>query len=115
MGHVVEHFQEIRKDDPNAKLDVSFILATHSAEHLSGKVDEIDTSAEVQGEKGNTVRMVVSFPQQDLKRLVKDPANDLKIGADAKAKVICGQRAVGYVLLHDLFEFIQSRILFRLF
>ncbi|MDZ4659648.1 MAG: biotin/lipoyl-binding protein [Bythopirellula sp.] len=114
MGHVVEYFQELRQKDPNAKLEVSFILATHSAEHLSGTVEEIDTSAEVQGEKGNTVRMIVSFPQEDLKRLVKDPANELKVGADAKAKVMCGQRAVGYVLLHDLFEFVQSRILFRL-
>lgn len=115
MGHVVRHFQELRKKDPNAKLDVSFILATHSAEHLNGQVEEIDTSAEVQGEKGNTVRMIVSFPQEDLKRLVNDPANELKVGADAKAKVMCGKEPVGYVLLHDLFEFIQSRILFRLF
>lgn len=114
MGHVVDYYQEIRKQDPNAKLEVSFILATHSAEHLTGTVEEIDTSAEVQGEKGNTVRMIVSFPQEDLKRLVSDPANELKVGADAKVKVMCGQKAVGYVLLHDLFEFIQSRILFRL-
>jgi multidrug efflux pump subunit AcrA (membrane-fusion protein) len=114
MGHVVEYFQELRKQDPNAKLEVSFILATHSAEHLTGTVEEIDTSAEVQGEKGNTVRMIVSFPQEDLKRLVSDPANELKVGADAKVKVMCGQKPVGYVLLHDLFEFIQSRILFRL-
>lgn len=115
MGHVIKHFQELREKDPNAQLDVSFILATHSAEHLHGKVKEIDTSAEVQGDKGNTVRMVVSFPQEDLKRLVKDPVNDLKVGADAKAKVMCGREPVGYVLLHDLFEFVQSRILFRLF
>ncbi len=114
MGHVVEYFQELRKQDPNAKLEVSFILATHSAEHLTGTVEEIDTSAEVQGEKGNTVRMIVSFPQEDLKRLVSDPVNELKVGADAKVKVMCGQKPVGYVLLHDLFEFIQSRILFRL-
>ncbi len=114
MGHVVRHFQQLREKDPNAKLDVSFILATHSAEHLTGTVKEIDTSAEVQGEKGNTVRMIVTFPQEDLKRLVDDPTNQLKVGADAKAKIMCGQRAVGYVLLHDLFEFVQSRILFRL-
>jgi multidrug efflux pump subunit AcrA (membrane-fusion protein) len=114
MGHVTEYLQEIRAQDPNAKLTVSFILATHSAEHLTGTVVEIADSAEVQGDKGNTVRMIVAFPQEDLKRLVKDPANELKVGADAKAKIMCGQRAVGYVLLHDLFEFIQSRILFRL-
>lgn len=114
MGHVVEYFQKLREKDPQAKLDVSFILATHSAEHLNGKVEEIDTSAEVQGDKGNTVRMIVSFPQEDLKRLVAVPSEQLKVGADAKVKVMCGKEPVGYVLLHDLFEFVQSRILFRL-
>jgi hypothetical protein len=115
MGHVVEYFQELRKADPNARLEVSFILQTHSAEHLTGTVEEIDTSAEVQGDKGNTVRMIVSFPQEDLMRLVNDPSKELKVGADAKAKINCGQKPVGYVLLHDLIEFIQSRILFRVF
>jgi len=74
----------------------------------------IDTSAEIHGEDGNTVRMVVEFAQEDLKRLVADPANELKVGADVKAKVLCGQRAIGYVWFHDLFEFVQSRILFRM-
>lgn len=114
MGHVLEYQQKLRETDPDAKLQVSFILATHSAEHLTGTVEEIDTSAEVMGEEGNTVRIRVSFPQEDLKRLVDDPANQLKVGADAKAKIMCGKQPVGYVLLHDLFEFVQSRILFRL-
>ncbi|QEG37484.1 efflux RND transporter periplasmic adaptor subunit [Bythopirellula goksoeyrii] len=114
MGHVIEYQQKLREKDPDAKLQVSFILATHSAEHLTGTVEEIDTSAEVMGEEGNTVRIRVSFPQEDLKRLVDDPANQLKVGADAKAKILCGKQPVGYVMLHDLFEFVQSRILFRL-
>ncbi len=114
MGHVIEYLQQLRKTDPDAKLEVSFILATHSSEHLTGTVEEIDTSAEVIGEEGNTVRMRVAFPQEDLNRLVDDPANQLKVGADAKAKIMCGKQPVGYVLLHDLFEFVQSRILFRL-
>ncbi|TWU30407.1 HlyD family secretion protein [Bythopirellula polymerisocia] len=114
MGHVIEYQQKLREKDPDAKLQVSFILATHSADHLTGTVEEIDTSAEVMGEEGNTVRIRVSFPQEDLKRLVDDPANQLKVGADAKAKIMCGKQPVGYVLLHDLFEFVQSRILFRL-
>ena len=114
MGHVVEQLRKLRETDPPAKLEVTFILETHSAEHLTGTVEEIDPSAEIHGEEGNTVRMRVSFPQEELKRLVSDPANQLKVGADAKAKIQCGQRAVGYVLLHDLFEFVQSKILFRL-
>jgi len=114
MGHVIRYQEELQKRDPQAKLEVSFIMATHSKEHLTGTVEEIATSAEVHGEEGNTVRMRVSFPQESLKRLVDNPEFDLKVGADAKVKIMCGQRAVGYVMLHDLFEFVQSRILFRL-
>ena len=113
MGHIVEQLQAIRADDPKAQLLVTFILATHSADHLEGQIVEIDTNAEVHGEDGNTVRMRVTFAQEALEMLVKDPANELKLGADVKAKVFCGQRAIGYVWFHDLFEFVQSRILFR--
>jgi multidrug resistance efflux pump len=114
MGHIVERLQKLRADDPEAQLEVTFILATHSEEKLHGQVYEIDTSAQVQGESGNTVRMVVAFEQEDLKLLVDDPANELKVGADVKAKILCGKRAIGYVWFSDLFEFVQSRILFRL-
>ncbi len=113
MGHVVERLQTLRADDPEAQLELTFILATHSDEKLQGQVYEIDTSAQVQGESGNTVRMVVAFEQEDLKKLVADPANELKVGADVKAKILCGRRAIGYVWFSDLFEFVQSRILFR--
>jgi len=113
MGHIVRQQQVLRDKDPTAKLQVSFILASHSAVRLSGQVEEMDRNAEVQGEQGNTVRMRVSFPQEDLKKLVEDPTHELKIGADVKAKVFCGRRAIGYVWFCDLFEFVQSRILFR--
>ncbi|MCG8448370.1 MAG: HlyD family efflux transporter periplasmic adaptor subunit [Pirellulales bacterium] len=113
MGHVVEQMQKLEKQDSEAKLQVSFILATHSAVRLYGQVEEMDRNAEVQGDMGNTVRMRVSFAQEDLKKLVDDPINELKIGADVKAKIFCGRRAIGYVWFSDLFEFIQSRILFR--
>lgn len=114
MGHIVEQLEKLQSADSKAQLTVTFILATHSAIHLEGKVVEIDTSAEVHGEEGSTVRMRVSFPQEDLKQLVDDPTSELKVGADVKVKVQCGERAIGYVWFHDLFEFVQSRILFRL-
>ena len=113
MGHVVEQMQAMKQDDPKAKLQVNFILATHSAVRLSGQIEEMDRNAEVQGEQGNTVRVRVSFPQEDLKKLVDDPTNELKIGADVKAKIYCGQQPIGYVWFCDLFEFVQSRIFFR--
>lgn len=113
MGHVVERLKDLRAKDPNAQLEVSFILATHSDTHLTGRVHEMDTNAQVQGESGNTVKMIVVFNQEDLKQLVSDPANQLKVGADVKAKILCGKEPIGYVWFSDLFEFVQSRILFR--
>ncbi len=114
MGHIIARLQKLREDDPNAKLAVEFVLATHTGEPIQGVVERIDTSAEVHGEEGNTVRMRVSFPQEALKDLVNDPSTELKVGADVKAKVLCGKEPIGYVWFSDLFEFVQSRILFRL-
>ncbi len=113
MGHVAQYFRQQQEKDPQYKLRVTFILATHPSEHLDGVVEEIDHSARLHGEDGNTVQMRVSFDQTALTRLVANPAEELKVGADAKAKIHCGRRAIGYVWFHDLFEFVQSRILFR--
>ena len=114
MGHIIARLQKLREDDPDAKLAVEFVLATHTGEPIQGVVEKIDTTAEVHGEEGNTVRMRVSFPQEALKDLVNDPSTELKVGADVKAKVLCGKEPIGYVWFSDLFEFVQSRILFRL-
>jgi hypothetical protein len=68
--------------------------------------------------------MHVSFNQNELLKLTaQDEASgaaalaelkkSLKVGADVKAKIHCGREPVGYVLFSDLWEFIQSRILFR--
>ncbi|MAT69524.1 MAG: hypothetical protein CMJ58_08365 [Planctomycetaceae bacterium] len=113
MGHVITQLDELRQTDPEAQLRVTFILATHPAEKLEGRVVKIHSNAEVEGEEGNTVRMDVAFDQDQLKKLVADPARDLKFGADVKVKVHCGRAAIGYVWFHELWEFIQSRILFR--
>jgi multidrug efflux pump subunit AcrA (membrane-fusion protein) len=130
MGHVKQYEQELHKLDPDAELEVTFILATHTGEKLKGRVTRQHNSAEVSGEKGNNVRMEVDFDQAELLKLLPesvpvptDPAarealitdlkEQLKVGADVKAKIHCGRAPIGYVWFHELWEFIQSRILFR--
>jgi multidrug efflux pump subunit AcrA (membrane-fusion protein) len=135
MGHVVRYLNKIQKADPKASLEVTFILATDPAIKLVGKVSKINTSAEVSGDTGNTVRMDVAFDQQELLKLLHPKSSDapaaanmtaaektqavaelkknLKVGADVKAKLHCGRAPIGYVWFHELWEFIQSRILFR--
>jgi multidrug efflux pump subunit AcrA (membrane-fusion protein) len=135
MGHVVRYLKELQADDPNATLEVTFMLASYPGADLRGRVIRTDTSAEVVGESGNAVRMVVAFSQDELLMLLpgateesiaelkRDPTaaaealaeikRNLKVGADVKAKIHCGREPIGYVWFHELWEFIQSRILFR--
>jgi multidrug efflux pump subunit AcrA (membrane-fusion protein) len=129
MGHVVRHLRELREQDPNAQLEVTFILATHPDpdDKLKGRVVNIHGSAEVNDESGNTVRMTVAFDQNELRKLldaddavvaagadsIAELKQNLKVGADVKAKIHCGRAPIGYVWFHEVWEFIQSRILFR--
>ena len=106
MGHIAKAWT-----DSDGKLLVTFFLALNPKEKLEGQVQEIHRSAEVRGEDGNTVLVRVSFDQSRLREVVADP----KIGATATAAVHCGQRAIGYVWLHDLIDFVRAKILFRLF
>ncbi len=129
VGHVVRRLQSLRATDPDAPLEVTFMLATNTGVELRGHVTHIDSSAEILGEAGNTVRMDVAFDQSELAKLLPEGEAasaagspdeqiaaiklNLKVGADVKAKIHCGRRPIGYVWFHELWEFIQSRILFR--
>jgi multidrug efflux pump subunit AcrA (membrane-fusion protein) len=126
MGHVRRWQRELYAKDPNAQLQVTFILATNPdpEDKLQGRVIDIAPSTETKGEEGNVVPMRVAFDQKELAKLVDADATsdeaivrlkqNLKVGADVKARIDCGRKPVGYVLFHELWEFIQSRILFRL-
>jgi hypothetical protein len=95
------------EDVPDDRLDVSYNLATQPDTIYYGRVVEIHRSAEVRGDEGNTVLIRVEINKADLP--------DLLTGASVSAKVACGTRSLGFVWLHDVVSFIQSRILFRYF
>jgi hypothetical protein len=92
------------------KLPVTFFLATNPSDQMTGTVQEVERSAEVRGEEGNTVLVRVAFDQKALRAVFNEP----KIGATATAKIHCGKRAIGYVWFHDLVDFIRAKILFRI-
>lgn len=105
MGYITKAWNE-----QGGKLKVDFILATHPGDPLEGWVEDIEPSAEVRGEDGNTVLVRVDFDQAKLRETFSEP----KIGAGVTAKIHCGQRSFAYVWLHDLIDFVKSKILFRL-
>lgn len=105
MGHIVQAQKDLGPD-----LKVEYVLATDPDVQRYGTVRETHYAAEVRGEEGNTVKMSVAIDKQDLVE-----ADLLRPGATVTARVYCGRRSVGYVLFHDLFAWIQTRILFRFF
>jgi multidrug efflux pump subunit AcrA (membrane-fusion protein) len=109
MGHI----SNAQRTMKNENLDVSYILALEPGKTRHGKIEEVNRSAEVRGDEGNTVLIYVTLDKAELEQLREQ--QKLRQGAAVTAKVHCGRRALGYVLLHDLIEFIQSRVLFRYF
>ncbi len=88
-------------------LETTYILATEPGKKHIGHVKEVkNTPAEVRGEEGNTVLMLVSVNKEDF--------TDRRPGASVTAKVYCGWAPIGYVWFHDLIGFVQTKILFRL-
>ncbi len=99
MGHVSRAVQE-----SSQPLPVTFILSSHPGLEFEGLVTDIHRTAEVQGEAGNVVTIRVSIDKEQLPELRSDTT--------VTAKVYCGQRSIGYVVFRELFETIQTKILF---
>ncbi len=102
MGFITDAQNEFGKD-----LVVEYILATDPGQKHYGKVKEIQKIAEVHGEEGNTVLIRVAMDKEDVKQFLRQ-------GSDVTAKVNCGTASIGYVWLHDVISFVQSKILFKL-
>jgi multidrug efflux pump subunit AcrA (membrane-fusion protein) len=103
----IGHIREAQKLQKKEDLEVSYILATDPAHKLKGKIKEVQRIAEVHGEEGNTVLIRVAIERKDVEKF-------LHPGAGVIARVNCGTAPIGYVYLHDLISFIQTKILFRL-
>jgi multidrug efflux pump subunit AcrA (membrane-fusion protein) len=108
LGHITKAINA----SPDKTIDVDFLLATTTDKTFAGRLTakNIAASAEVRGDEGNTVLLTVEFDQSEFREAILDP----KVGAEVKARVHCGRTSIAYAYLHDLVDFIRSKILFRL-
>ena len=120
MGHVITQYNrvqqriadgEIKEGDAEAAVPVTYILATDPGMSFTGTISEIQTSAEVHGESGNTVLIRVAM---DPRKEFQPDRQQRRPGATVTAKVYCGRSSIGYVWFHDLIDFVRSKVLFRL-
>jgi multidrug efflux pump subunit AcrA (membrane-fusion protein) len=101
VGHMRDAVQELGEE-----LDVTFILATDPGQELQGTVQRVATSTIVDATEGLVLPITVAINEADV--------THLRPGAKVVARIDCGRQPIGYVWLHELFEFFQSRVLFRL-
>jgi hypothetical protein len=101
MGHLVRAQRKLGEH-----LEVTYILATDPDQKHLGTLEDVHSSAEVNAEDGNTVKLLVNVDKEHL--------GDLRPGTEVTTRVHCGRRALGYVLFHEILAAIHEHILFRL-
>jgi len=108
MGHIARMRSQVKAKNPEDDLTVEYVLASQPDRVLQGKVKEIHRVAEVREDHGNVVLIKVAVNKQDL-------PEGIRPGAAVSAKVHCGRVSLIYWLLHDVIDFIRTRVLFRIF
>ncbi|WP_425615958.1 efflux RND transporter periplasmic adaptor subunit [Anatilimnocola sp. NA78] len=87
-------------------LEVTFTLASHPGQTFVGQVVEIEHTAQVRGDEGNTILVRVQVDKSQLPELHDQ--------VTVTGKLYCGERSLGFVWFCDLLETVQSQVLFWL-
>ena len=85
-------------------LGVSFRLSTERGAEYRGAVREVAARTSVNDTGRPVVNVTIAFDESRVA--------ELRPGATVYARVLCGQRALGYVWLHDLIEAARRWLLF---
>jgi multidrug efflux pump subunit AcrA (membrane-fusion protein) len=101
LGHLLTAQQQWGDD-----LNVTFILATDPGQRHTGRIQSVAKATTIDENHGQSARVTVDLRNTQL--------TNPRPGAEVTAKIHCGRRALGYVWLHEVIEFVQSKLLFRL-
>jgi multidrug efflux pump subunit AcrA (membrane-fusion protein) len=99
MGHVSRAVSR----EESVGLPVEFYLATDPEKTFEGKLEEIETRAQTEEKLGNIVRVKASLADPDA-------LPHRRIGAEVRAKIDTGPRALGYVLFGDVVDFVRKHL-----
>lgn len=106
LKHILAAESEPHEPGDRPPLDVVFALSSHPGAEFHGEVVEIEQTAEVRGEEGNTILARVAVNKEELPHLHDQTT--------VTARLYCGRRSLGYVWFCDLVETVQSKVLFWL-
>ena len=106
LGHVQQALAQ-----QGDKLPVRFFLASEPEQTYRGELlaQAMELRADVHPQRPEEANVVLVRCRFD-----KSQVRFLRPGTTVRARIYCGRRSLGYVWFHDLWEFVQTRILFRL-
>lgn len=103
MGHVHRYRDRLKEGDPTKDLEVDFISMTDPGVTHTGKVLQINPTAEAHEEHGNMVRIRI---QPDAELVSPRP------GATVTANVHCGRAPWLWAKLHEAWEWLEANLMF---
>lgn len=87
-------------------ISVTFTLASHPGKEFQGSLQRVDEKLEVHSESQNSLRVIVGFDESEM------PPELLRDGTRVTAKIDAGTRSLGYVWMHELYETVQTTVMF---
>ena len=116
MGHFLRKHLAGDKDATvenllDKDIQVTYVLLNQPGRQLSGRLLEIHRTAELVEEEGVCYRMRVKINMDEEGKPRRDH-DEPRPGAEVIARIHCGKRALGFVLFHDAWEWVQSNLLF---
>lgn len=106
IGYVNEAFNK----NPDLVLNVEFKIGTNPNLNLKGTLarSAIDLRA-VPSETGSPdFRAIVKIEPEQLEEL----QNELRSGAGATAKILCGKKPLGFVCFYQIYDFMRTKVFF---
>lgn len=94
MGHLLQ-----AQHGNTTPLPVEFMLVTDPMKTWPAELSRVATRADAASKEDDAVVDAVA-------KLDKEKVDDLRIGAEVRAKIECGRKSLGYVLFGDLIEFV---------
>lgn len=110
----VGHVREALAKSPTGYLEVDLLLTSHPDHTYKGKLHADGLSGEAvlddvePDTKGTVLKARVEIEDIPPEMLT----GDLLVSSEVRAKIRCGNRAMGYTLLYELWEFFYEKVLF---
>jgi hypothetical protein len=115
IGHLIEAFDP---DDPNAELDVDLKLLGAPTRTFRGKLSRRCLCGQATPDREDVshpepvVLASVRISGPDIPDAERIPPDLLVTGTEVRAKIRCGDHALGYSLFHGLWEFVNEKVAF---